>query len=94
MDYIDWDRYQMLPNTAGCATVEEALFIARLGREVGKTDFVKLEVIPDPKYLFPDGAATLEAARTLVKGGFRGAALRPRRPGAGQATGRGWLRHG
>ena len=70
LDYIDWDRYQMLPNTAGCATVEEALFIARLGREVGKTDFVKLEVIPDPKYLFPDGAATLEAARTLVKEGF------------------------
>jgi thiazole synthase len=70
LDYVDWDRYQMLPNTAGCATVEEALFIARLGREVGKTDFVKLEVIPDPKYLFPDGAATLEAARILVKEGF------------------------
>ena len=70
LDYIDWDRYQMLPNTAGCATVEDALFIARLGREVGKTDFVKLEVIPDPKYLFPDGAATLEAARILVKEGF------------------------
>ena len=70
LDYVDWDRYQMLPNTAGCATVEDALFIARLGREVGKTDFVKLEVIPDPKYLFPDGAATLEAARILVKEGF------------------------
>ena len=70
LDYIDWDRYQILPNTAGCATIEEALFIARLGREVGRTDFVKLEVIPDPKYLFPDPAATLEAARTLVKEGF------------------------
>ena len=70
LDYIDWDRYQMLPNTAGCATVEEAMFVARLGREVGKTDFVKLEVIPDPKYLFPDGAATLEAARLLVEDGF------------------------
>ncbi len=70
LDYIDWDRYQMLPNTAGCATVEDALFVARLGREVGKTDFVKLEVIPDPKYLFPDGAATLEAARILVQEGF------------------------
>ena len=56
----------MLPNTAGCATVEEALFVARLGREVGQTNFVKLEVIPDAKYLFPDGAATLEAARRLV----------------------------
>jgi thiazole synthase len=70
LDYIDWNRYQILPNTAGCATVEEALFVARLGREVGKTDFVKLEVIPDPKYLFPDGAATLEAARQLVAEGF------------------------
>lgn len=70
LDYIDWGRYQMLPNTAGCATVEEALFVARLGREVGQTDFVKLEVIPDPKYLFPDGAATLEAARRLVDDGF------------------------
>ena len=65
LDYIDWNKYQILPNTAGCATVEEALFIARLGREVGRTDFVKLEVIPDAKYLFPDGAATLEAARQL-----------------------------
>ena len=70
LDYIDWNRYQILPNTAGCATVEEALFVARLGREVGKTDFVKLEVIPDPKYLFPDGAATLEAAKLLVEDGF------------------------
>jgi thiazole synthase len=70
LDYIDWNRYQILPNTAGCATVEEALFVARLGREVGKTDFVKLEVIPDPKYLFPDGAATLEAARKLIADGF------------------------
>ncbi len=70
LDYIDWNRFQILPNTAGCATVEEALFVARLGRDVGKTDFVKLEVIPDPKYLFPDGAATLEAARLLVAEGF------------------------
>jgi thiazole synthase len=70
LDYINWNRHQILPNTAGCATVEEALFVAQLGREVGKTDFVKLEVIPDPKYLFPDGAATLEAARQLVAEGF------------------------
>ncbi len=70
LDYIDWGKYQMLPNTAGCATVEEAMFVARLGREVGQTDFVKLEVIPDHKYLFPDGAATLEAARRLVEEGF------------------------
>ncbi len=71
LDYIDWNMYQILPNTAGCATVEEAIFVAKLGREVGQTDFVKLEVIPDANYLFPDGAATLEAARILVKEGFK-----------------------
>ena len=71
LDYIDWNKYQILPNTAGCATVEEAMFVARLGREVGQTDFVKLEVIPDPHYLFPDGAATLQAARLLVEEGFK-----------------------
>lgn len=70
LDYIDWNRYHILPNTAGCATVEEALFVARLGREVAKTDFVKLEVIPDPKYLFPDPAATLEVAKLLIAEGF------------------------
>ena len=70
LDFIDWNRFNILPNTAGCATVEEALFVARLGREVTKTDFVKLEVIPDAKYLFPDAAATLEAARLLCKEGF------------------------
>jgi hypothetical protein len=70
LDFIDLDRYTILPNTAGCRTVEEALFVARLGREVARTDLVKLEVIPDPKYLFPDPAGTLEAARILVAEGF------------------------
>ena len=70
LDYIDWNQYPILPNTAGCRTVEEALFVARLGREVAQTDFVKLEVIPDPKYLFPDPAATLEAAKLLIADGF------------------------
>ena len=70
LDYIDWDKYNILPNTAGCQTVEEAVFVAKLGREVAKTDFVKLEVIPDPQYLFPDPAATLEAAKELVSDGF------------------------
>ena len=70
LDYIDWSKYNILPNTAGCATVEEAMFVARLGREVARTDFVKLEVIPDAKYLFPDPVGTLEAARQLVEEGF------------------------
>ena len=70
LDYIDWQRYTILPNTAGCKTVEEALFTARLGRELTGSDWVKLEVVPDPKYLLPDPIATLEAARTLIGEGF------------------------
>ena len=70
LDYIDWSRYTILPNTAGCATAEEALFVARLGREVTKSNWVKLEVIPDPKHLFPDAAETLVAAKQLIAEGF------------------------
>ncbi len=70
LDYIDWNKYQILPNTAGCRSVEEALFIARLGRSVSNTNLVKLEVIPDTKYLLPDPIGTLEAAEQLVKDGF------------------------
>lgn len=70
LDALDWDRYTILPNTAGCRTAEEALFIARLGREVTGSDWVKLEVIPDPKYLLPDPIETLEAAKQLIKEGF------------------------
>lgn len=70
MDYIDTDRFWILPNTAGCQTVEEALRIARLGRAMGINNWVKLEVIPDPKYLLPDPVATLEAAKRLVEEGF------------------------
>ncbi len=70
LDFIDWTKVNILPNTAGCATMEEALFVARLGREVAKTDFVKLEVIPDARYLFPDPSATLETAKQLVAEGF------------------------
>jgi len=70
LDYIDWSRYTVLPNTAGCKTVEEALFTARLGRELTGSDWVKLEVIPDPKYLLPDPISTLEAARQLIDDGF------------------------
>ena len=70
LDYLDWNKYQILPNTAGCRTVEEALFIAKLGRSVGNTNFVKLEVIPDAKYLLPDPVGTLQAAEQLVEEGF------------------------
>jgi thiazole synthase len=70
LDYIDWQRYSVLPNTAGSSTVEEALFTARLGRSVTGSEWVKLEVIPDPKYLLPDPIGTLRAAETLVAEGF------------------------
>ena len=70
MDYLDWDRYTILPNTAGCKTAEEALFTARLARELTGSNWLKLEVIPDPKYLLPDPIATLAAARQLIDDGF------------------------
>lgn len=70
MDYLDWSRYTVLPNTAGCRTAEEALFTARLARELTGSDLIKLEVIPDPKYLLPDPVATLEAAQVLIGEGF------------------------
>ena len=76
MEAIDWSRIWMLPNTAGCATAEEAIRVARLGRELAKlagqedNTFVKLEVIPDSRHLLPDPIGTLQAAEQLVKEGF------------------------
>ncbi|MBI2962274.1 MAG: thiazole synthase [Deltaproteobacteria bacterium] len=70
LDYVDPKQYTILPNTAGCYTAEEAVRTARLAREAGVGTLVKLEVIGDPKTLFPDVPATLEAARVLVKEGF------------------------
>ena len=70
LDVLDPDRYTILPNTAGCATVEEALMIARLARSLGLPNWVKLEIIPDPKYLLPDPIGTLEAAKALIADGF------------------------
>lgn len=73
---LDWTKLWMLPNTAGCQTAEEAVRVARLGREMAKlmgqedNNFVKLEVIPDAKYLLPDPVGTLEAAEILVNEGF------------------------
>jgi thiazole synthase len=70
LDSIDRSRHTILPNTAGCYTAEEAIRTCRLARELGIADLVKLEVIGDQQTLFPDGPATLEAARVLVKEGF------------------------
>jgi len=73
---IDWKRYWMLPNTAGCQTADDAIRVAKLGREMAKlvgqedNNFVKLEVIPEPKHLLPDPMGTLEAAEQLIQQGF------------------------
>jgi thiazole synthase len=71
LDYIDWSKYQVLPNTGGCRTAEEALIVARLARAMHLgSDWIKLEVIPDPRYLLPDPVGTLEAAKALIAEGF------------------------
>ena len=70
LDYVDRTQYALLPNTAGCYTADDAIRTARLGREVGLSEWVKLEVIGDERTLFPDNAALLEATRTLVQEGF------------------------
>jgi thiazole synthase len=70
LDYIDPQRYFLLPNTAACYTAEDAIRTARLGREVGLSHWVKLEVIGDERTLFPDNEALLEATKVLVKEGF------------------------
>ncbi len=77
LDYLDLDRYLILPNTAGCFTAEDAIRVARLGREILQglgnpgADWVKLEVLGDRKTLLPDPVATLEATRRLVDEGFQ-----------------------
>lgn len=70
IDYLDRARYVLLPNTAGCFDAEDAIRTARLGREAGMSDLVKLEVLGDPDTLLPDPVGTLEAARVLVAEGF------------------------
>ncbi len=71
LDAIDRKKYVLLPNTAGCYTADDAIRTLHLARELGMDELVKLEVIGDPKTLFPDNAATVEAARRLVKEGFK-----------------------
>ncbi len=70
LDYIDRDKLFILPNTAACYTADDAIRTARLGREAGLSNWVKLEVIGDEKTLFPDNAGLLEATRVLAKEGF------------------------
>jgi len=70
LDYIDTSRYFILPNTAGCYTADEAVRTARLAREAGLSNWIKLEVIGDERTLFPDNEALLEATRVLVREGF------------------------
>jgi len=70
LDYIDLSRYMLLPNTAGCYTADDAIRTARLGREAGLSNWVKLEVIGDERTLFPDNEALVEATRVLAAEGF------------------------
>jgi thiazole synthase len=70
LDFIDRSKIFILPNTAACYTVEDAVRTARLAREVGLSNWIKLEVIGDQKTLFPDNEGLLEATRILVKEGF------------------------
>jgi thiazole synthase len=70
LDFIDRERFAILPNTAGCYTAEDAVRAARLGREAGLSEWVKLEVIGDEKTLYPDTAELVEATKILVSEGF------------------------
>ena len=70
LDYFDWGKYTILPNTGGCKTADEAVFTARLAREVTGSNWIKLEVIPNPSWLLPDPVGTVEAARVLLDEGF------------------------
>jgi thiazole synthase len=70
LDYIDRDRFTILPNTAGCYDAESAILTAKLAREAGLSDFIKLEVIGDQKTLYPDTEELLKATRVLSKEGF------------------------
>ena len=70
LDILDWRKYQILPNTAGARTAEQAVGIARLARAVTGSDWVKLEVIPEPSHLLPDPLGSYEAASVLLNEGF------------------------
>ncbi|MBN2145595.1 MAG: thiazole synthase [Candidatus Aureabacteria bacterium] len=71
LSFIDPKQYVILPNTSGAQNAEEAVRLARLAKASGISDWIKLEVTPDPRYLLPDGEETLKAAAVLVKEGFK-----------------------
>ncbi|MBT3181711.1 MAG: thiazole synthase [Deltaproteobacteria bacterium] len=70
LNFIDRDKYQLLPNTSGARDAKEAITLARLAREAGLSDWIKVEVVPEPRYLLPDPVETLIACKTLVQDGF------------------------
>ena len=71
VEIIKSKNLTILPNTAGCTNSKDAVFTAELARELTETDWIKLEVIPDSKYLLPDPVGTLKAAEDLIKKGFK-----------------------
>ena len=94
LDYFDWSEYTILPNTAGCKTAEEAVFTARLAREVTGTDWIKLEVIPYPEYLLPDPSRDLRRRKAAYRGRVCRSAVHSRRPRSRKAARGPRLRHG
>ncbi len=88
LKHIRHPHIQLLPNTSGVRTAEEAVFAAQMAREAFGTNWLKLEIHPDPRYLLPDSTETLKATEELVKLGFIVLALLPGRPHALQTSGR------
>ena len=70
LDFFDWEKYTILPNTAGCKTSDEAILVANLARELTGSNWLKLEVIPEGSHLMPDPIGTYEAAKHLINDGF------------------------
>ena len=88
LKHIIHPHIQLLPNTSGVRTAEEAVFAAQMAREAFGTNWLKLEIHPDPRYLLPDSTETLKATEKTGETGIRGIALLPGRPDPVQASGR------
>ena len=91
LTHINREKVQLLPNTSGVRDAKEAVLAAQMSREIFHTDFIKLEIHPDPKYLMPDPIETLKATEELARLGFVGASLHSGRPRAVQASRRGGI---